>query len=169
MTLIFGHPDVEDNRLDPVTFRLVDSLLPIHLIGFQMSEFVTDVDLDDLCLITFSSHFLSQISVRMNQEKGKEEFVGISSDLLCVSKRLSKQISSEKKSVKVLKAEPSLRKRDKYASTLFLLLDPEFQTMKELLQLHHTKEVRRRVDLAGSFVILVLVHCINRIAFPFSM
>ena len=77
-----------------------------------MSEFVTDVDLDDLCLITFSSHFLSQISVRMNQEKGKEEFVGISSDLLSVSKRLSKQISSEKKSVKVLEAE---LKRRKYA------------------------------------------------------
>ena len=41
--LTFGHPDVEDDRLDPVTFRLVAGSGPVHLIGFQMSESVTDI------------------------------------------------------------------------------------------------------------------------------
>merc|ERR1712168_842663 len=45
--LTFGHPDADDDRLDPVTFRLVAGSGPVHLIGFQMSEAITDVDPDD--------------------------------------------------------------------------------------------------------------------------
>ena len=54
----FGNPDVGDDRLDPITFHCVASLLPVHLIGSQMSKSVTNVDLNGLCLIAFFTPFL---------------------------------------------------------------------------------------------------------------
>jgi len=45
--LTFGHPDAEDDHLDPVTFRLVAGTGPVHLIGMQMTETSTDIELND--------------------------------------------------------------------------------------------------------------------------
>jgi len=50
--LSFGSPDEDQERLEPVTFRLVAGSGPVHLIGSQMTENYSDVmddtgDMDD--------------------------------------------------------------------------------------------------------------------------
>jgi len=45
--LSFGSPDADDDRLDPVTFRLAAGTGPVHLVGVQMSECVKDIDFND--------------------------------------------------------------------------------------------------------------------------
>jgi len=41
--LSFGSPDEDQERLDPVTFRLISGTGPVHLIGSQMTEHYSDV------------------------------------------------------------------------------------------------------------------------------
>jgi len=44
--LSFGSPDEDQDRLEPVTFRLVAGSGPVHLIGSQVTEMYSDV-MDD--------------------------------------------------------------------------------------------------------------------------
>jgi len=41
--LSFGSPDEDQDRLEPVTFRLVSGTGPVHLIGSQVTELYSDV------------------------------------------------------------------------------------------------------------------------------
>jgi len=45
--LNFGNPDADDERLDPVVFRLIAGSGPVHLVGVQMSETISDVDFNE--------------------------------------------------------------------------------------------------------------------------
>ena len=40
--LSFGSPDEDQDRLEPVTFRLVAGSGPVHLIGSQVTEMYSD-------------------------------------------------------------------------------------------------------------------------------
>ena len=53
--LNFGNPDADDERLDPVVFRLIAGSGPVHLVGVQMSETISDVG-ELLSVIVLGTH-----------------------------------------------------------------------------------------------------------------